>query len=71
MSRRSVATRPARPSRLLRFCATRHRLSVSADVLLFDKDERGPRGELMLKFEAVEGWRMRRSASWCCSLMPT
>jgi transcriptional regulator with XRE-family HTH domain len=30
-------------------------LSVSADVLLFDKDERGPRGELMLKFEAVEG----------------
>jgi transcriptional regulator with XRE-family HTH domain len=28
-------------------------LSVSADVLLFDKDERGPDQELRLQFEAV------------------
>ncbi len=30
-------------------------LSVSADVLLFDQDERGPHDELRLKFEALEG----------------
>lgn len=29
-------------------------LSVSADLLLFDKDERGPSGDLRLQFEAVE-----------------
>lgn len=29
-------------------------LSVSADLLLFDKDERGPTGDLRLQFEAVE-----------------
>jgi transcriptional regulator with XRE-family HTH domain len=29
-------------------------LSVSADVLLFDADERGPHDELRLKFEALE-----------------
>ena len=28
-------------------------LSVSADALLFDEDERGPSGELALQFEAV------------------
>ncbi len=28
-------------------------LSVSADMLLFDKDERGPNDELKLQFEAV------------------
>lgn len=28
-------------------------LSVSADVLLFDKDERGPDEELLFQFEAV------------------
>ena len=28
-------------------------LSVSADVLLFDKDERGPDEDLRLQFEAV------------------
>ncbi len=30
-------------------------LSVSADVLAFSEDERRPRGEQILKFEAVEG----------------
>jgi transcriptional regulator with XRE-family HTH domain len=29
-------------------------LSVSADLLLFDKDERGPKGDLRLQFEAVQ-----------------
>lgn len=29
-------------------------LSVSADVLLFDKDERGPDDELRLQFEALQ-----------------
>lgn len=29
-------------------------LNVSADLLLFDKDERGPKGELRLQFEAVQ-----------------
>lgn len=28
-------------------------LSVSADMLVFDKDERGPDNELKLQFEAV------------------
>ncbi len=29
-------------------------LSVSADVLLFDKDERGPNNDLRLQFEALQ-----------------
>ena len=29
-------------------------LHTSADALLFEKDERGPHGDLRLKFEAVE-----------------
>lgn len=31
-------------------------LSVSADVLLFDKDERGPDDDLRLQFEAVQNF---------------
>lgn len=37
-------------------------LSVSADVLLFDKEERGPDDELRLQFEALQGFSPEEKA---------
>jgi hypothetical protein len=35
-------------------------LRVSADMLLFEKDERGPDEDLKLQFEVCRGWTRRR-----------
>ena len=38
-------------------------LSVSADMLLFEKDERGSDEDLKLQFELWRGWTRRRRES--------